>query len=185
MATDRPRDDAGRTPAQWYCLLVGAALLLAGVAGFVADASFDTGTGLQGDLFLGFEVNGWHNVVHVLSGAVLLAASPRRPTARAVAAAFALTYGVVTIIGIADGEDVLGLIPVNPADNVLHVAISLVGLLAAIASPKGVLITDPDRVVTVRTDDHEVISERGARFGRDYDPLSGRPRRDDVITRRR
>ena len=29
----------GLTPAQWYCLLVGAALLLAGVFGFLADAS--------------------------------------------------------------------------------------------------------------------------------------------------
>src|SRR3712207_8356679 len=34
--------DRKRTPAQWYCLLAGAALLLAGIFGFIADASFDT-----------------------------------------------------------------------------------------------------------------------------------------------
>jgi hypothetical protein len=44
------RDDR-RTPAQWYCLLAGLSLLLAGIFGFISDASFDTGVGVQGDPF--------------------------------------------------------------------------------------------------------------------------------------
>jgi hypothetical protein len=184
---DRAHDPAGRTPAQWYCLLAGAALLIAGLTGFIADASFDTAGGdrLDGGSLLGFEVNGWHNLVHLLSGAVLLLAAGGRSRARTVALAFGLVYGLVTIIGIVDGNDVLGLIPVNAADNVLHVALSLVGILAAVASPGTEEISSADRAVTVRTDDHEVATERGARFGRDYDPLSGRPRHDDEITRTR
>src|SRR3712207_435478 len=189
--------DRKRTPAQWYCLLAGAALLLAGIFGFLADANFDTSatgqvgaTGnangqLQGDSFLGFEVNGWHNLVHVLSGIVLLAAFAKRKTAKTVALAFGLVYGLVTIIGLIDGNDVLGLFPVNAADNILHLALSLAGVLAAFASP-----TDErgrrdraDRATTVRTGDD--MDERGGRFGRDYDPLSGRPRSDDSITRNR
>lgn len=198
------RDDGrhtGRTPAQWYCLLAGAALLLAGIFGFIADATFDVGGGtdndggnaggaLQGDSFLGFEVNGWHNVVHLLSGIVLLAAFSKRKPAKTVALAFGLVYGLVTIIGLIDGNDVLGIIPVNPADNVLHLALSLAGILAAFASP-----TDErgrrDRTgsghsaTTIRTGDESSEIERGGRFGSDYDPLSGKPRSDDTITRNR
>jgi hypothetical protein len=137
---------AGRTPAQWYCLLAGLALLLGGIFGFIADASFDTSTtsdgdttgnadgALQGDGFLGFEVNGWHNVVHLLSGLLLLAAFRRRGPAKAVALGFGLVYGVVAVIGLIDGNDVLGLIPVNPADNILHIALSALGVLTGLVS---------------------------------------------------
>jgi hypothetical protein len=127
------RDDR-RTPAQWYCLLAGLSLLLAGVLGFISDSSFDTGDGLQGDLFLGFEVNAIHNVIHVASGLVLLAASPRRASARAVALAFGVVYGLVAIIGLNDGEDVLGLIPINSADNVLHIALAALGIITGLIS---------------------------------------------------
>jgi len=127
------RDDR-RTPAQWYCLVAGAALLLAGAFGFVSDSSFDTGDGIQGERFLGFEVNAIHNLIHVASGLVLLAASPKRASARAVAIGFGLVYGLVAIIGLIDGEDVLGLIPINSADNVLHVALAALGIITGLMS---------------------------------------------------
>jgi len=126
--------DNRRTPAQWYCLLAGAALLLAGVFGLISDSGFDTGDGVQGDLFLGFEVNAIHNLIHVASGLVLLAASPKRASARAVAIAFGLVYGLVAIIGLVDGEDVLGLIPINPADNLLHIALAALGVITGLIS---------------------------------------------------
>ena len=137
--------DRGRTPAQYYCLLAGLALLLAGIFGFLADATFDTSATvdteggnadgqLQGDSFLGFEVNGWHNVIHLLSGLVLLAAASKWKTAKTVAIAFGVVYGVVTIIGLIDGNDVLGLIPVNPADNILHIALSALGIITGLIS---------------------------------------------------
>jgi hypothetical protein len=127
------RDDR-RTPAQWYCLLAGLSLLLAGVLGFISDSSFTTGDGVQGDLFVGFEVNAIHNIVHIASGLLLLAASPRRPAARAVALGFGAVYGLVAVIGIIDGEDVLGLIPINAADNVLHVALAALGIISGLMS---------------------------------------------------
>jgi hypothetical protein len=127
------RDDR-RTPAQWYCLLAGLSLLLAGVLGFISDSSFDTGDGVQGDLFLGFEVNAIHNLIHVASGLVLLGASPKRASARAVALAFGLVYGLVAIIGLIDGEDVLGLIPINSADNLLHIALAALGIITGLIS---------------------------------------------------
>jgi hypothetical protein len=175
------RDDGrhtGRTPAQWYCLLAGAALLLAGLAGFIADATFDVGNNIDGGDLIVFEVNGWHNIVHILSGAVLLAVFGKRGPAKAVALTFGLVYGLVTIIGLIDGEDVLGLIPVNGPDHVLHLALSLVGILAAFASP-----TD-EHGRGDRTGAHTSAADRD-RFDRDVDPLSGAPRHDDTITRNR
>src|SRR4051812_33163259 len=117
----RTNFDYARTPAQWYCMLAGAALLLAGLFGFIADAGFDTGSDVQGSSFLGFEVNGIHNLVHVASGLLLLYGARTRGMARAVAIAFGATYGLVAVIGLIDGNDVLGLIPINSPDNVLHV----------------------------------------------------------------
>ena len=134
-ATDAKDRDRGKTPAQWYCYLGGAALLLAGIIGFLADADFNTGSDINGDKLLGiFEVNGIHNLIHIASGLLLLAASPKRASARAVAIGFGLVYGIVTIIGLIDGKDVLGLIPVNPADNVLHIALSALGLITGFMS---------------------------------------------------
>lgn len=130
--------DRGRTPAQWYCLLAGAALLLGGILGFIADASFGLGNvpsgTVEGSSFLGFEINGWHNIVHLASGLVLLAAANTRATAKVVALGFGLVYGLVTIIGLIDGSDVLGIIPVNGQDNILHVALALLGILTGLIS---------------------------------------------------
>ena len=123
-----------RTPAQWYCLLAGLALLLAGILGFVVDSQFDTGNGIDGDRLIVLEVNGWHNIVHLASGVVLLASAAKRASARSVALAFGVVYGIVTIIGLIDGSDVLGIIPVNPADNILHIALSLLGIVTALMS---------------------------------------------------
>jgi hypothetical protein len=125
---------ATRTPAQWYCLLAGLSLLLAGVLGFIADASFDTGSNIQGDKLVVFEVKGIHNLVHVASGLLLLAASAKWASAKAVALGFGLVYGLVAVIGLIDGSDVLGLIPINSADNLLHIALAALGIITALMS---------------------------------------------------
>jgi hypothetical protein len=125
-----------RTNAQWFAYLIGAILVVVGIIGFLADGSFDTGNGVTGDKLLGlFEVNGIHNLIHIASGAFLLAVAPKRSTAKAGVLAFGVIYGVVTIIGLIDGEDVLGLIPVNGLDNVLHIILTAGALLIASMSP--------------------------------------------------
>ena len=182
----------GMTPAQWYCLLAGAALLLAGLFGFLADATFDTGaTGtdndggnnggaLQGDSFLGFEVNGWHNVVHLLSGLVLLSVFRNRKAAKTVALAFGIVYGIVALIGLIDGNDVLGLIPVNPADNILHIALSLAGIVAALVSPTDERTRTSTSPATTGTDTRTgrtvtPPADTDTRFDRELDPRDMNP----------
>ena len=127
-----------RTPVQWFATLVGAVLVLAGILGFFWDAGFDTGSSIQGDELLGvLEVNGIHNLVHIASGLLLLAVAPRPATARLGVLAFGLVYALVTLIGLVDGDTVLGLIPVNGPDNVLHILLTGAALLAAFSSPSG------------------------------------------------
>jgi uncharacterized protein DUF4383 len=123
------------TPAQLYALSFGAVLLLVGILGFIADATFDAGSNVNGSDFIVFEVNGWHNLVHIVSGALGLALWRRADTARGFALGFGAVYLVVTIWGFITGDQVLWLIPVDGADNVLHLLISLIGIGAGLASP--------------------------------------------------
>jgi Domain of unknown function (DUF4383) len=127
------RDELSRSPARVFCLVVGATLVLVGLLGFIAESAFETGSGVQGDDLIIFEVNGWHNVVHLASGLFLLALMGRHDTARIAALSFGAIYGVVTIIGLIDGEDVIGWFPVNGADNVLHILLTVAAFAAGLA----------------------------------------------------
>ena len=126
------------TPAQIYSLVFGATLLIAGIAGFFVNSEFgDLGTNVQGDDLVVFEVNGWHNIVHLASGLLGLALSRTAAGGFAFALGFGLTYALVTVWGLITGDNILfGLAPVNPADNVLHAAIAAAGILAALVSRK-------------------------------------------------
>jgi Domain of unknown function (DUF4383) len=119
-----------RAPAQLFALVAGATLVLVGLVGFVADASFHTGSQVDGGSLIGFEVTGAHNLVHIASGLLLLAGAPRPGSARTVCLLFGLTDGVVTLIGLIDGDTVLGLF--NPADNVLHIGLTVLALAFAL-----------------------------------------------------
>ena len=139
------RDDLRRSPARLFCVIAGATLVLVGLVGFIAESAFDTGSGVDGENLIVFEVNGWHNIVHLLSGLFLLALSGRHDSARLAALWFGTIYGVVTLIGLIDGEDVLGLFPVNPADNVLHIVLTAAAFAAGLAPVRDRVPTDRPR----------------------------------------
>ena len=97
--------------------IVGIVFLLLGIAGF-----FTTGN------LLGFEVDTTHNIVHILSGIIALAAvSAGESQARLFLIVFGIVYALVTVLGFMSGN-VLGLFSVNQADNYLHAAIAIVCL---------------------------------------------------------
>ncbi len=127
-----------RSPAQVFALVIGITLVAAGILGFFYSASFGTGDGTERDAVLGIlDVNAWHNLVHIASGAVglLLVASYRG--ARAYALGLGVVYLVVTLLGFiaGDGEEILNLIPVNTEDNFLHLLIGIAGVAAGLATP--------------------------------------------------
>jgi hypothetical protein len=117
---------AQRTPAQWFCLIGGAVLLLRGIVGFVAlDSSFDT----PGE--------GWHHSIHLLSGVVLIALARGADLARAAAIGFGIFYTGLAVIGIVDGSEVLGLIEADVADKTFHTVLGLASLGSGLMSPAG------------------------------------------------
>jgi hypothetical protein len=125
------------SPARLYCTLVGAVLVIAGIIGFFYEASFDTGDSLQADDVFGIlAVNGWHNLVHIGIGLLLLAAAGT--AARTAALGVGLLYVVLSIWGflvVDDGYgDILNLVPVNTEDNWLHMILGLTGLAAGAAT---------------------------------------------------
>ena len=129
-----------RSPAQLYALVFGIVLVLAGILGFFYEASFSTGddTLVDRDAVLGIlDVNGWHNVVHILSGVVGLAVAGSYANSRLYALGFGAVYIVVTILGFiaGDGDSILKLIPVNTEDNILHLLIGIAGIGAGMATP--------------------------------------------------
>jgi hypothetical protein len=127
-----------RSPAQIYALVIGITLVAAGILGFFYNASFGTGDGTERDAVLGIlDVNGWHNVVHVASGAVGLAVFASYSGARLYALGFGAVYLLVAALGFiaGDGDEIFNLIPVNTADNVLHLLIGIAGVGAGLATP--------------------------------------------------
>jgi hypothetical protein len=126
------------TPASLYAGLIGGVLLIAGIIGFFYSSSF--GSPGNVDAVLGIlDVNAWHNLVHIASGALGLLAFTAGPRAsRTYALAFGAIYIVVAIWGfiIGGGDSILGFIPVNAEDNVLHAILGVLGIGAGLASPE-------------------------------------------------
>lgn len=127
----------GRSPAQVYALLIGATLVAAGVLGFFYNSSFDTGDGTSRDAVLGLlDVNAWHNLVHIATGAVGLAVAASYGGSRSYAIGLGAVYILVAVLGFAagDGEEIFNLIPVNTEDNILHTLIGVAGVAAGLAT---------------------------------------------------
>lgn len=124
----------GATPARLYATLVGGTLLVVGIIGFFYSASF--GSPGEVDPVLGiFDVNGWHNLVHILTGALGLLVAGY--AAREYALGLGVVYTIVAIWGfvIGDGDAILSIVPVNTEDNILHLVLGLTGLAAGAATP--------------------------------------------------
>ena len=142
------RDDTYRdyTPASLYAGLIGAVLLVAGIIGFFYSASF--GSPGNVDAVLGIlDVNAWHNLVHILSGAAgLLAFAAGARASRTYSIVFGVVYIVVAIWGFIIGshESILGFIPINTEDNILHIILGVLGVGAYAAS-------DPEAEARART----------------------------------
>jgi hypothetical protein len=135
---------AEASPARLYCLLVGAVLVIAGIIGFFYESSFATGDSIRSEkVFDVLAVNGWHNLVHISVGAILLigAGSAARGTALFVG----VLYIVLCVLGfiatggggiafVAEDDVLIRLVPVNNQDNVLHLILGITGVIAAYAS---------------------------------------------------
>jgi hypothetical protein len=104
-------------------VLLGLALLAAGVAGYVMKP------------MPVLSVNALHNIVHLASGALaLVAVAAGYGAARLYLIVFGLVYAAVAAAGFAKIDQVVQLLALNPPDNFLHAAIGAVCLIVGFGS---------------------------------------------------
>jgi arginine exporter protein ArgO len=127
-----------RTTMQTVALVMGVVFLLVGILGFVPGitSQYDTmsmaGHESMGLLLGIFQVSYLHNVVHVLFGVVGLLAARSYAGARAYLLYGGVIYLVLWIYGlIANGATSANFVPVNTADNWLHLVLAIVMIGAA------------------------------------------------------
>ena len=142
MAASADRSGTGRAGKTWPELLAlafGAIYLLIGIVGFFITG-FDNFFGNEtppgahhvDENLLGFMINPMHNVVHILIGIAGLALARNLAGARTYGWLLAVGYGAAFIYGlIAVGKD-WDFLNLNAADNVLHIATAIVGLVIAL-----------------------------------------------------
>lgn len=131
---------------QTACASVGVLFLLVGVLGFVpgittghAGMTF-AGSGSQAMLFGVFAVSVLHNIVHLVFGVLGLAMAWATLPARVYLLAGGLIYLALWAYGmLIDSQGPANFVPVNAADNWLHLglglAMVLLGLWLARSSP--------------------------------------------------
>jgi hypothetical protein len=128
--------ERGENPAQVFAFLAGVIYLVVGFAGFVV-------TGLDGfvtdgeDALLGFDLNVFHNFVHVAVGAYLLVVSRLGDPviAQGVLIGGGLVLVLAALLGFMDDLQILSVDSGTAADNFLHLfsglAATIFGLIGA------------------------------------------------------
>jgi hypothetical protein len=106
--------------AKKSALVIGIVFILVGILGFIP------GNGIVGPGAT-FETDALHNSIHLVFGLILLfvalkAAHKAAGTLKIVG----VIYLLLAVIGFAQGDTVLGLVPVNGADNWLHLVLGVV-----------------------------------------------------------
>jgi hypothetical protein len=132
--TARSRTD--RRPVQVAAALVGAVFLLVGILGFVPgittnyDSMSGAGQHSHAELLGIFEVSVLHNIVHLAFGVAGLLMARTAGGARTYLIGGGVIYLVLWIYGLViDQSSSANFVPVNDADNWLHLLLGL-GMVA-------------------------------------------------------
>lgn len=130
-----------------FALVYGLAFLLFGILGFVPGVTSMSdgdpnlvviGPG-HGHLLHLFHVNVLHNAAHLLFGVLGLACAATAPAARSYARLVAVTYALLTIMGLipAWGTDfTFGLAPLHGNDVWLHAALAVIAAYFGFVHPR-------------------------------------------------
>ena len=108
-----------RTPAQMWALVFGVVYLLVGIVGF-AVTGFENFADNTNDKLIIFELNPFHNIVHLLLGVVWIGAARAHNTAKSINLLFGIVLGLVTILGFFGALEWLSIDGAGDPDNFLH-----------------------------------------------------------------
>jgi hypothetical protein len=109
-------------------LILGIVFLAVGILGFIPNPLISS-TGI-------FAVNPAHNLVHLVSGAAILAGAYSNVGAALTLKIFGVIYALIALLGLmTDGNMLLGIILMNHADHWLHVGLAIVILAAGFLLP--------------------------------------------------
>lgn len=122
----------GRSPSEMFALAVGVFLTVIGVAGFFVNSDFSTGSSITASTLVVFDVNGWLNLVHLLTGlAGIYVAMQMATMCKKYALVVGVVYMVLAVWGLVS-TTIIGMLPVNSADTVLHAGIGALALMVAL-----------------------------------------------------
>jgi multisubunit Na+/H+ antiporter MnhG subunit len=133
MAFSNDATGTGRSLNQTLALTFGAVYALVGVIGFFVSSA-DGFAGDDGGKLLGiFGVNGLHNIVHLLIGVALIAASRTHAAARSTNLTIGAVYILLAVLGPFINNTALDIVALNGPDHVLHAlsGVLLVGVAVA------------------------------------------------------
>ncbi|MEU4769630.1 DUF4383 domain-containing protein [Actinosynnema sp. NPDC023794] len=132
----RPGTATTRTPVQLAATVVGAVFLVVGIAGFIPGITTDydtiqfAGHESQAKLFGVFAVSILHNVVHLAFGVLGLVMAKTMRNAFLYLVAGGVVYLLLWLYGLlVDHDSSANFVPVNTADNWLHLLLGL-GMIA-------------------------------------------------------
>lgn len=130
--------------ARTFALIIGIAFLGAGILGFIPTFVTPSPAGApevvsasEGYLFGLFHINALHNVVHLIVGALGLAAyAGMMLSPVAYSRGLAIFYGVLAVFGLIPGLNTLfGLVPIHGHDVWLHAATALAAAYFGFRAP--------------------------------------------------
>ena len=121
----------GKTVPEILALAFGAIYLLVGIVGFFITG-FDDFFGHTDEKLIVFMINPAHNIVHILIGIAGLALGRTLAGARTYGWLLAVGYGAASIYGLIAVGESWDFLNINGADNGLHIATTLVGLVIAL-----------------------------------------------------
>ncbi|BCN49296.1 hypothetical protein A5N78_00125 [Prescottella equi] len=133
MSSDtRPTSARKRSATEVVALVFGVVFLVVGIAGFIPGITTDydtmTWAGHHSDAkLLGiFEVSVLHNIIHLAFGVAGIVMARSMQMARTYLIAGGVVYFAVWIYGVSiNRDDAANFIPVNDADNWLHLGLAV------------------------------------------------------------
>ena len=120
----------GKTWPELLALAFGAVYTLVGIIGFFITG-FDNFFGHTDETLLVFDINPAHNVVHILIGVAGLLLARTLSGARTYGWLLAVGYGAAFLYGLFAVNADWDFLNLNWADNFLHLATAIVGVVIA------------------------------------------------------